>query len=94
MRKQNFKKFTKEDINTINSVDPTKPIGKQLEQIAKEIGRSKETVNYKYYAMRREGARKVYIPRQKAKVSEKLTIFNFKNVKSVDIDGTNIRITL
>lgn len=91
MRKDSFKK---EEINAIKSVDPSKPIGKQLEQIAKQIGRSNATVNYKYYAMRREGARKVYIPRQKAEVAEKLTTFNFKNVKSVDIDGTNIRITL
>ena len=88
------KVFTKKEINALNSVDPTKRIGKQLEQIAKQTGRTNTTITNKYYRMRREGARKVYIPRQKAEVAEKLTTFNFKNVKSVDIDGTSIRITL
>lgn len=93
MKKQNIRtmrKFTKSEINVINSIDDSREIGKEIKRISKELGRSVGSVSFKYYQMRRKNARKVYIPKQKTQPQS--TTYNFKNVKSVDIDGNSVRI--
>lgn len=88
--RQSKTKFTKEDISAIATVNSSKPIGKELKRISRQLGRSIGSVTSKYYELRNANARKVYIPRQQK--TQSTTTYNFKNVKSVDIDGNSVRI--